>query len=51
MAKGALGCWLVLAERDDKDHILGVKAIKVDGVQIKPDTFYILKDGEVIEHE
>ena len=51
MAKGALGCWLVLAERDDEDHILGVKAIKVDGVQIKPDTFYILKDGEVIEHE
>ena len=51
MAKGALGCWLVLAERDDKDHILGVKAIKVDGVQIKPDTFYILKVGEVIEHE
>lgn len=51
MAKGALGCWLVLAERDDEDHILGVKAIKVDGVQIKPDTIYILKDGEVIEHE
>ena len=51
MAKGALGCWLVLAERDDEDHILGVKAIKVDGVQIKPDTFYILKDGEVVEYE
>ena len=51
MAKGALGCWLVLAERDDEDHILGVKAIKVDGVQIKPETFYILKDGEVVEYE
>ena len=51
MAKGALGCWLVLAERDDENHILGVKAIKVDGVQIKPDTFYILKDGEVVEYE
>ena len=50
-AKGVLGCWLVLAERDNKDHILGVKAVKVDGVQIKSDTFYILKDGEVIEYE
>ena len=51
MAKGALGCWLVLAERDDENHILGVKAIKVDGDRIKTDTFYILKDGEVVEYE
>ena len=50
-AKGALGCWLVLAERDNKDHILGVKAVKVDGVQIKPDTFYILEDGEVVAYD
>ena len=50
-AKGALGCWLVLAERDDEGHILGVKAVKVDGVHIKPDTFYILKDGEEVRHE
>ena len=50
-AKGALGCWLVLAERDNKDHILGVKAIKVDGGRIKADTFYMLKDGEVVEYE
>ena len=51
MAKGALGCWLVLAERDDEYHILCVKAIKVDGAQIKPNTFYILKDGEVVAYE
>ena len=51
MAKGALGCWLVLAERDDEGHILGVKAVKVDGVEIKPDTFYILKDGEVVAYD
>ena len=50
-AKGALGCWLVLAERDKNDHILGVKAVKVDGKQIKPDTFYILKDGKLVEYE
>ena len=51
MAKGALGCWLVLAERDDENHILGVKAIKVDGGRIKADTFYMLKDGEVVDYE
>ena len=51
MAKGALGCWLVLAERDDENHILGVKAIKVDGGRIKANTFYMLKDGEVVEYE
>ena len=51
MAKGALGCWLVLAERDDENHILGVKAIKVDGGRIKADTFYMLKDGQVVEYE
>ena len=51
MAKGALGCWLVLAERDDENHILGVKAISVDGGRIKADTFYMLKDGEVVEYE
>ena len=51
MAKGALGCWLVLAERDDENHILGVKAIKVDGDRIKADTFYMLKDGEAVEYE
>ena len=50
-AKGALGCWLVLAERDDENHILGVKAIKVDGGRIKAETFYMLKDGEVVEYE
>lgn len=51
MAKGAVGCWLVLAERDDENHILGVKAIKVDGGRIKADTFYMLKDGEVVAYE
>ena len=51
MAKGALGCWLVLAERDDENHILGVKAIKVDGGRIKADTFYMLKDGEVVDYD
>ena len=48
-AKGAVGCWLVLTERDEKRHILGVQAVRVDGENIKADTFYMLKDGEITE--
>ena len=48
-AKGAVGCWLVLAERDEKMHILGVQAVCVDGETIKADTFYMLKNGAIIE--
>ena len=47
-AKGTLGCWLVLTEWNAK-KIAEVRAVKVDGEQIKADTFYTLKDGKVIE--
>ena len=50
-AKGAIGCWIVLTERDDEMHILGVKAVRVDGDKIKPDTFYMLSGGEIMEAE
>ena len=48
-AKGAIGCWIVLTERDDDMHILDIKAVRVDGVKIKPDTFYMLSGGEIVE--
>ncbi len=48
-AKGAPGCWLVLTERDNDGHILNVKAAKVDGNDIKADTWYKLRDGEFVE--
>lgn len=48
-AKGALGCWLVLTERDDSLHILGVQAVKVDGEAVKPGVFYAMIDGKVVE--
>ena len=48
-AKGAVGCWLVLTERDEKMHILGVQAVCVDGETIKADTFYMLKNGAITE--
>ena len=50
-AKGAVGDWLVLTERDDDWHILGVKAVMVDGEKIKADTWYCLTGGEVKEAE
>ena len=52
-AKGSLGCWIVLTERDVWDGecypIKEVKAFKVDGERIKPDTFYKLVNGEAVE--
>ena len=50
-ARGALGCWLVLAERDDIGHILGVQAVPVDGDTIRADTLYMLRGGRIIEAE
>ena len=55
MAKGAPGCWIVLTERGDWDGttspIKEVKAFKVDGEKIKPNTFYKLVNGEAVEVE
>ena len=50
-ARGVLGCWLVLTERDKDYNIVSVKAVKVDGIDIKPDTWYMLVDGKVKEVE
>ena len=48
-ACGALGCWLVLAERDECNDVIEVKAVRVDGETIKENTWYKLKDGQIIE--
>ncbi len=51
-AKGALGCWLVLAEWDDNnEHIITVKSHKVDGKTVKPNKFYMLKGGKFVAEE
>jgi len=52
IAKGALGCWIVLSEweeREDGWHIKDVQSTKIDGEKIKADVFYQLKDGKFIE--
>ena len=51
-AKGALGCWIVCVEWENKNegwHIKCVKAAAVDGEKIKADTWYMLQDGEFVE--
>ena len=48
-AKASLGSWLVLAEYNDKGNLICVKSTKVDGDTIKPNVFYILKNGEFTE--
>ena len=51
-AKGALGCWIALAEWDDDgEHIIDFKSAKVDGDVLKVDVFYVLKDGNFVEAE
>ena len=52
-AKGALGCWIVLAEWEHRDGEgwvpLCVKAGMIDGETLKPDTWYMLANGEFSE--
>lgn len=48
-ACGTVGCWLVLTERGDDGHILGVQAVKVDGETVKANTWYELRGGKVME--
>ena len=50
-ACGALGCYLVLTEYDDDDHMLWAKMAKVDGARIKENVWYTLKNGEFVEAE
>jgi hypothetical protein len=52
-AAGSLGCWIVLAEWVQDENggwkIKEVKSVQVDGEKIKPDTFYMLKNGDFVE--
>ena len=51
--KGVIGSYLVLSEwgewDGDKYPLLCAQMVIVDGKQIKEDTFYALKDGEIVE--
>jgi len=52
-AKAALGCFIVLAEREawnGKTYpLVDVKAFRVDGKTVKPDVWYMLRGGDILE--
>ena len=53
--KGAVGCFLVLSEWGDWDGdkypFSSAQMVLVDGKTIKADTWYTLKDGQIVEVE
>ena len=51
LAKGTLGNWIVVSERDDSGDIVDAKLARVDGEIIKPDTWYTLRNGKIMEAE
>ena len=59
-AKGVLGSYLVLADWEGNERnywtqnqwkFKGAKMVRVDGENIKPDTWYTMKDGKIVEAE
>lgn len=57
-AKGVLGSYLVLADWEGNERnywtqnqwkFKGAKMVRVDGENIKPDTWYTMKDGKIVE--
>ena len=51
LAKGTLGNWIVVSERGNYGDIFDAKLARVDGEIIKPDTWYTLRNGKVMEAE
>ena len=54
VAKAKIGSWITLADWDWDDRKgrlvpVCVKTERVDGIKIKPDTWYKLQDGEFVE--
>ena len=50
-ARGSVGNWLVVSERDDDGNIIDAKIVRVDGEDVKENTWYTLQNGEISEVE
>lgn len=48
MIKAKIGSWLTLAEYDEERKPICVKSAMIDGENLLPDVFYILKNGEFV---
>ena len=51
LARGSVGNWLVVSERDDDENIIDAKIVMVDGEAVKENTWYTLRNGEILEVE
>ena len=51
LARGSVGNWLVVSERDDDGSIIDAKIVRVDGEAVKENTWYTLQNGEISEVE
>ena len=51
LARGTVGNWLVVSERDDDGNIIDAKIVRVDGESVKENTWYTLQNGEISEVE
>ena len=51
LARGSVGNWLVVSERDDDGNIIDAKIVRVDGEAVKENTWYTLQNGEISEAE
>ena len=49
LAKGTLGNWIVVSERGSSGDIVDAELARVDGETIKPDTWYTLRHGKIVE--
>ena len=49
LARGSVGNWLVVSERDDDGNIIDAKIVRVDGEAVKENTWYKLQNGEIVE--
>jgi hypothetical protein len=50
--KGKIGCWITLAEYEPDGNgykPICVKSAQIDGIELKPDTWYKLENGEFVE--
>ena len=47
-AKASKGSWIVIVERNDDGEIIDIKNAKA-GVDIEPDTYYKLINGEFVK--
>ena len=48
MIKAKIGSWITLAEYDDECKPICVKSAMIDGENLIPDVFYILRNGEFV---